>query len=82
MTNNEFAASALEQAESPVQQAEPSPALSMGVQIGHSRDLLEQVKNESANIQNHSAASTSSNAALDSLGQLSNQRNENSVLLA
>jgi DNA-directed RNA polymerase subunit RPC12/RpoP len=72
------------------QAAQVNPALSMGIQIGHSRDLLAQVKAESPSPQESApiasslnvASSSNAASAMDSLGQLSNQRNENSVLFS
>jgi DNA-directed RNA polymerase subunit RPC12/RpoP len=74
----------------PEQQSAPQPALSMGVQIGHNRDLLAQVASqtpETAQVFASSESSASAQVMFDapesqSGAQLSNQRNENSVLFS
>ena len=83
-SNHEFKISPAVEVESsvPVDKAKHSPALSMGIQIGHSRDLLDQVRTQPVAAQSHSSASSGSASALDNLGQLSNQRNDNSVLFS
>ena len=68
----------------------PQPALSMGIQIGHNRDLLASVASktpETEQVFASSQASESSNVMFGSsesqqFAQLTNQRNENSVLFS
>jgi hypothetical protein len=80
-------------AEAPQPQVnDPNAALSLGVQIGHSRELLSQVKAEQSSIDQGVMSATQSpmgnNPSQDqslsdeNMGQLTNQRNENSVLFS
>jgi hypothetical protein len=71
---------------------DPNAALSLGVQIGHSRELLSQVKAEQSSSDQGVMSATQSpmgyspsqaqSLSDENMGQLTNQRNENSVLFS